>query len=615
MFAKNPIRDWQHFLNILFSLLIITLTAQQGRAQCNPDLSPPSITCPANITVGTDPATCGAQVTYPLPTATDNCATGTPHPTSLSGYSYLGVHNGHSYFLSNDSVNAETAAANAITAGGHLVSISDAAENALVAGFTPKEIWIGLADTALEGTFEWINGKPVGYTNWAPGEPNDFKSREDWGTLNFQSNPQWNDRFGNDYFHYIVEFDPINAIPVSRVAGPATGAIFPVGTTTVSYQATDASGNLSTCFFDITVLDTAGPAAICQDITLLLNSQGQASITAADIDAGSFASCGSVSLSASPSNFNYSDLGANNVTLTATDSQGRNSTCQAVVTIPDTVPLVINCPGNISVNNDPGSCGAVVNFNLTATGVGTNITSSHNTGDYFSIGTTTVSATATNTANQTVNCSFDVTVTDNELPTFINCPGDITVAAAPGQCQAVVNFSTPTATDNCDPTIAPTSLPGFTKVGTHKGHTYFLSNTAANAVSAHNTAQSLGGHLATISDSAENAFLASLTTQTFWIGFTDKDVEGTFKWITGEAITYTNWDTANGEPNDYNGREDWTVLNFQGASPLWNDYWANNQELFMIEYDDGVFPGEPNGRVSQWQFFSIGQHHHQLQHH
>lgn len=38
-----------------------------------------------------------------------------------------------------------------------------------------------------------------------------------------------------------------------RTAGPASGSLFPIGTTTITYQVTDACGNTATCSFSITV--------------------------------------------------------------------------------------------------------------------------------------------------------------------------------------------------------------------------------------------------------------------------------------------------------------------------------------------------------------------------
>lgn len=62
--------------------------------------------------------------------------------------------------------------------GSHLVDIADAAENAwLWATFGDGEnrhFWIGLNDRKVEGSHVWTSGAPVNYTNWYPGEPNNF---------------------------------------------------------------------------------------------------------------------------------------------------------------------------------------------------------------------------------------------------------------------------------------------------------------------------------------------------------------------------------------------------------------------------------------------------------
>ncbi len=60
-----------------------------------------------------------------------------------------------------------------------------------------------------------------------------------------------------------------------------------------------------------------------------------------------------------------------------------------------------------------------------------------------------------------------------------------------------------------------------------------------------------GAHLVTINSAEENTWLI----QTFgsdylWIGFTDENSEGNWRWVSGEAVTYTNW--ADAEPNNFN---------------------------------------------------------------
>src|SRR5207344_3579429 len=50
------------------------------------DTQAPSITCPANVTKTNDPNQCGAVVTYPPPTVSDNCpGVGAPACSPASG--------------------------------------------------------------------------------------------------------------------------------------------------------------------------------------------------------------------------------------------------------------------------------------------------------------------------------------------------------------------------------------------------------------------------------------------------------------------------------------------------------------------------------------------------
>ncbi|XP_033107417.1 macrophage mannose receptor 1-like isoform X2 [Anneissia japonica] len=58
-----------------------------------------------------------------------------------------------------------------------------------------KYLWVGLHDTSNEGKFEWLDGTPYDFTNWAPGEPNDYGSGEDCVHLAPWANSmgEWND--------------------------------------------------------------------------------------------------------------------------------------------------------------------------------------------------------------------------------------------------------------------------------------------------------------------------------------------------------------------------------------------------------------------------------------
>jgi len=119
------------------------------------------------------------------------------------------------------------------------------------------------------------------------------------------------------------------------------------------------------------------------------------------------------------------------------------------------IPCVLECPGDVSVANDPGACGAIVNYTEpSGAGCGT-VTCDHPSGSFFGVGDTTV--TCTSSAGP--SCSFTVTVTDEEDPS-ISCPADITVNAPVGTCSAVVNF-TVSGSDNCGaPTIVSSPASG-----------------------------------------------------------------------------------------------------------------------------------------------------------
>ena len=69
-------------------------------------------------------------------------------------------------------------------------------------------------------------------------------------------------------------------------------------------------------------------------------------------------------------------------------------------------------------------------------------------GSTFPVGTTTVTYEVTDATGNTADCSFIVTVNDNEDPT-ITCPANITVNVDAGTCGAVVTYTPPVGTDNC----------------------------------------------------------------------------------------------------------------------------------------------------------------------
>jgi hypothetical protein len=71
--------------------------------------------------------------------------------------------------------------------------------------------------------------------------------------------------------------DSCDSAPV-LVCTPASGAVFPLGTTSVTCIATDADGNSSQCSFNVTVgVDSIAPVIVCPvDVTLECTGDGGA---------------------------------------------------------------------------------------------------------------------------------------------------------------------------------------------------------------------------------------------------------------------------------------------------------------------------------------------------
>lgn len=239
---------------------------------------------------------------------------------------------------------------------------------------------------------------------------------------------------------------------VQQTEGEASGSVFMLGTTTNTYSVSDAAGNTTTCSFTVTVNDTQAPNAVCQDASVQLDTNGAASISVADINNGSNDNCTAVpALALDITSFACSDLGTNTVTLTVTDDAGNNQTCTATVTVEDNIdPVFTDCPTDITQGNDMNSCDAAVTWTppTASDNCSETVNSTHNPGDTFPVGTTTVGYTVTDAAGNTATCSFDVTINDTQSPT-VSCPADIAKDNDPGDCSAVVTWPEPTYGDNC----------------------------------------------------------------------------------------------------------------------------------------------------------------------
>ncbi|XP_024236113.2 CD209 antigen-like protein C isoform X1 [Oncorhynchus tshawytscha] len=102
------------------------------------------------------------------------------------------------YFLSTVNKTWEESRMDCIRREAHLVIINNREEQVFINGLNGanKQIWIGLTDTIVEGTWKWVDGTPLTTTYWGDGQPNSWKETEqDCGEFVHRSTDpgDWND--------------------------------------------------------------------------------------------------------------------------------------------------------------------------------------------------------------------------------------------------------------------------------------------------------------------------------------------------------------------------------------------------------------------------------------
>ncbi|MCL2670715.1 MAG: CHAP domain-containing protein [Clostridiales bacterium] len=112
--------------------------------------------------------------------------------------------------------------------------------------------------------------------------------------------------------------------------------------------------------------------------------------------------------------------------------------------------------------------------------------------------------------------------------------------------------------------------------------------------------ESIGGHLATITSAEEQAAVAQMVTKTklpedpmigYYIGLTDEESEGEWRWITGEPFSYANWCTLEPAPEPSNtfGYQNFGWLSAE-VGRGWHDVENYRYFGFICEFENAVGP-------------------------
>ncbi|PTN07479.1 gliding motility-associated-like protein, partial [Mangrovibacterium marinum] len=140
-------------------------------------------------------------------------------------------------------------------------------------------------------------------------------------------------------------------------------------------------------------------------------------------------------------------------TWLAVDECDNESSCTQLITVHDTSDPEMNCPADVTVTADAGSCFAS-NVDLGTPEVSDNCTPTsallvaNNAPETFPVGETDVEWIVTDMSGKFITCLQKVIVTDNEAPVITASP-DMEQTADADLCEAVVTITPATATDNC----------------------------------------------------------------------------------------------------------------------------------------------------------------------
>ncbi len=190
-----------------------------------------------------------------------------------------------------------------------------------------------------------------------------------------------------------------------------SGTLFPIGTTTVTITASDAASNAGHGSFTVTVYDTTAPSvATHANVTAEATDATGAIVNFANGSATD--AVGVTSLTYSQNSGTLFPVGTTTVTITATDAAGNSGHGSFTVTVHDTTAPTLTLPSDITVRTyDPS--GAVVTFNASGSdGVdgSPTVTAAPPSGSLFPVGVTTVYVQGKDSAGNTTNGSFTVTV-------------------------------------------------------------------------------------------------------------------------------------------------------------------------------------------------------------
>jgi hypothetical protein len=112
------------------------------------------------------------------------------------------------YFVSTETASWAVARSACQAWGGDLVVMDAPFEDSFVSTLSTDSVWIGASDIAVDNTFVWVDGRPIGigaFGNWGPAQPDAFPGADCIEKRQEDVNDRWYDRPCSAPFRYICE--------------------------------------------------------------------------------------------------------------------------------------------------------------------------------------------------------------------------------------------------------------------------------------------------------------------------------------------------------------------------------------------------------------------------
>ena len=267
-----------------------------------------------------------------------------------------------------------------------------------------------------------------------------------------------------------------------------TTSSFRVGTTIITWTATDSSGNIATATQRITVQDTTPPDITAPADVSFTTTNTSITLTASDY--GTATATDSVDSSPTidsnaPSSFQAGET--TTITWTATDNYSNSAQATQRITVVRS-SLSITAPADVTFEATGMQTLLTTEQIGTATVYDTvdpNPTVTSNTPQSFEVGTTTITWTATDSSNNSATATQRITIQDT-TPPDITAPADASFTTTDTSIVLTsANYSTATATDLVDPAPTITSnAPSSFQAGQTTTITWTATDSSGNSATA-----------------------------------------------------------------------------------------------------------------------------------